>query len=99
MKLLQEADVVLEEERQVGDAWLQHRDPLDSHPEREALRGLGVIGPADEPEDVRVDHPGAQDLDPARALAQRVALARRERARAVAAEARYVHLDARLGER
>ena len=40
-ELLQEADVVLVEQPQVGDAVLEHRDPLDPHPEREALDRSG----------------------------------------------------------
>ena len=78
---------------------LEHRDPLDPHPEGEALDALGVVAVvAHELEHVRVDHPGAEDLDPGRALAQRAALSRRQDP-AVAVEARDVDLDARLGER
>ena len=82
------------------DAVLQHRDPLDPHAEGEPLHLLRVVGlAADEAEHVRVDHPGAEDLDPAAALAQRVALAAGEHAAAVAAEAGDVDLHAGLGER
>src|SRR6185369_5446123 len=52
----------------------------------------------DEPEHVGVDHPGAQDLDPADSLAERIAGAVREPSAAAAAEAGDVDLDARLRE-
>ena len=73
------------------DAVLQHRDPLEAHAEGEARPLLGVVA-LDEAEHVRVDHAGAEDLDPARVLAGAAA-------RAVAQEAGDVELDARLGER
>ena len=75
-ELLEEAHVVVEVQAQVGDAVAQHRDPLDAHPEREAGDALGVVAVlAHVLEDVRVDHAGAEDLEPARALAQRAARA------------------------
>ena len=78
---------------------LEHRDPLDAHPEREALVALGVVATlAHVLEHVRVDLPGAEDLDPALALAQRAARAVGHEAVA-AVEAGDVDLDARLGER
>src|SRR6201999_2177098 len=74
-------------------------DPLDPHPPREALMALGVIARvAHVAVEVRIHHPGAEDLDPARALAQRAARAVLEEALA-AVEAGDVDLDARLGER
>src|SRR3954454_19013035 len=100
MELLQDADVVLEELAQVGDAVLEHRDPLDPHAEREALHEIRVIAVRlDEAEDVGIHHPRAQDLDPARSLADRVPRAVRELARATAVKARDVDLDARFRER
>ena len=39
---VQEADVVLEEEAQVGDAVDEHRDPVDAAAEGEAAVALGV---------------------------------------------------------
>ena len=42
-ELLQEAQVILVVEAQVGDAVLEHRDPLDPHAPREALHLLGVV--------------------------------------------------------
>src|SRR5437764_11810383 len=83
-ELLQEADVVLVEDPQVRNAMLEHRDPLDSHPEGEPLHLLGVVSVlADVAEHVRIDHPGAQDLEPGVPLADRAAQA--VRARSVAA--------------
>src|SRR3954447_11881604 len=95
-ELVQEPDVVLVEHPQVGHAVLEERDPLDPHAEREALDALGVVAVlAHVAEHVRVHHPGAEDLDPARALAQRAARAVLHEA-VVAVEARDVDLDARL---
>jgi hypothetical protein len=42
-ELLEEADVVVEVEPQVGDAVAEHRDPLDPHPEGEAGDAIGVV--------------------------------------------------------
>ena len=77
---------------------LEHGDPLDPHPEGEALDLLRVIAVlAHVLEDVGVDHPGAQNLDPRRAFAQRATLAVGGDA-VDAVEAGDVDLDARLGE-
>src|SRR5438270_1160405 len=91
-ELLQEAHVVLEEQAQVGNAVLEHGDALDPHPEGEALDALGVVA-LHVAEHVWVHHPRAQDLDPARALAQGTALAVR-RHTAGAVKARHVDLHA-----
>ena len=70
-ELPQEPQVVVVEQPQVGDAVLEEGDPLDAHPEREALDPLGVVAVRSHvAEHVRVDHPGAEDLDPAGALAK-----------------------------
>src|SRR5436190_2799748 len=98
-ELLQEPDVVFEEEPEVGDRVLQHRDPLDPHTEREPLgldRVVAAVG--DEAEDVGIDHAGAEDLDPPCSLADRVPLAVGEDAGAAAGEAGGVDLDGRPGE-
>src|SRR5262249_19461980 len=79
-ELLQEPQVVVEEQAQVRDAVLEHRDALDAHAEREALHLVRVVAVlAHVAKHVRVDHARAEDLDPARALAQ---AARRAVARA-----------------
>src|SRR3954452_16148344 len=99
-ELLQEPQAVLEEHAQVRYAVTQEGDAFDAHPEREALHLLGVVAVAlHEAEHVRVDHPGAEDLDPAGPLAERVARAVLQVAVAAAVEAGHVDLDARLGER
>src|SRR5918994_2866425 len=98
-ELLQHPHVVLEELAQVGHAVPQHRDPLDPHAEGEALDPLRVVAALPhEAEHVRIDHPGAEDLDPARALAQRVAAPVVQMARATAAEAGDIYLHAWLRE-
>src|SRR5882757_1328734 len=98
-ELLQHPHVVVEEAPQVGDAVPQHRHPLDPQAVGEAGDHLRVITKLlDKAEHVRVDHPGAEDLDPALPLAEVAALAVREHAGALALEAGDVDLDARLGE-
>ena len=89
-KLPQEAQVAVEEDPDVRDPVAEHRDPLDAHPEGEALVPLRV-----DPsvlEDDRVDHPRAEDRHPARSPAGRAA-------GAAADEAADVEGDRRLGER
>src|SRR5665647_549429 len=89
-ELPQEADVVVVEQAQVGDAVLEHRHALDAQAEGEAAVLLGVV--IDELVGCRVDHAGAHDLEPAGVLAGAAALAAAELAA-------HVDLDARLGER
>src|SRR4029079_16169257 len=92
-ELLQQTDVVLEELAQVGYAVLELGDPLDSHAEGESLDPLRVVPVLlDDPEHVGVDHPGAQDLDPADSLAERIAGAVREPSTAARAEVRHAEL-------
>src|SRR5207244_11418606 len=88
-ELAEEAQVVLEEEADVVDAVLEHRDPLDAHAERPPRDRLGIVPHI--AEHLRVDHPRAQDLQPAR-LADAAAHARAE-------ETEHIHLRRRLGER
>src|SRR5690606_8697901 len=66
-ELCEKARVVFEEESKVVDPVAQHGDALDAHPEGEAGDGVRIV--AGMPEDLRVDHAGAEDLQPARALA------------------------------
>src|SRR2546426_5895217 len=70
-ELAEESEVVLEEEPDLGDAVPQHRDALEPHAEREARDLLGIV--AHGAEHVGVHHPGAQHLEPARALAHAAA--------------------------
>src|SRR5262249_28984975 len=72
------------------DAIAQHRDALDAHAERPAGHFLGVVPHV--PEDTGMNHPGAQDLEPARSLADAAAAA-------LAEDAEHVHLRRGLGER
>src|SRR4051812_36630082 len=98
-ELLQHPHVVVEEAPQVGDAVAQHRHPLHPDPEGEALDPFGVVAVAlDEAEHVGVDHAGAEDLDPALALAEVAALAAGQLAGPPTLEAGDVNLDAGLGE-
>src|SRR6266508_3270612 len=62
-KLIQEAQVVLEEEPDVVDPVLEHGDALDTHAEGPARDLLGVI--AHVAEHVGMYHARAQNLEPA----------------------------------
>src|SRR6185503_17887239 len=62
-KLAQEAQVVGVEVSEVFDAVAQHRDALDAEARGEAGVAVRVI--ADAAQDVRVNHAGAADLQPA----------------------------------
>src|SRR5262249_34973476 len=86
----EEAQVVLEEEAQIVDAVLQHRDALDAHPERPARVVLRIV--ADVLQHLRVHHPAAEDLEPAGLLAHTATVA-------VTGEAQHVHLGRGLRER
>src|SRR3954452_23695773 len=98
-ELLQEAQVVVVQQPDVRHAVLERRDPLDPHAPGEALVALGVVAVlAHVLEHVGVDLAGAEQLNPALALAERAARAVVQEA-AVAVEAVDVELDARLGER
>src|SRR5262249_32361996 len=90
LELSQEAQVVRPQVADVRKAVAKDGDPLEAPPEGEAGHLLGVV--ADEPEHVRVDHPGAADLDPPRVPAHRTA-------GTLAEEARHERLERRLGER
>jgi hypothetical protein len=74
-KLLQKSEVVLVEHPDVLDAVLEHRDALHAEAEREATDLLRVV--ADRLEDGRMHHAAAEDLEPAGALADAAAGARR----------------------
>ena len=76
--------------RRSGNSWRSIAMRSRPEPEREARVPLGVV--ADELEELRVDHPRAAELDPARVAADGAA-------RAVADVAGDVRLDRRLGER
>src|SRR5215470_19115897 len=89
-ELSQEAQVVLEEQPEVVDSVLEHRDPLDPHAERPAGDYLGIV--ADVAQDLRMHHARTQDLEPAALLAEPAA-------RAAADEAQHVDLGRRLRER
>src|SRR5919206_2791218 len=80
-ELFEKAQVVFEEEADVVDAVLEHRDALDAHAEGPAGHLFGIV--ADVAQDLRVDHAGAENLEPARLLAYATALARAEEAQHV----------------
>src|SRR5207244_1964414 len=89
-KLLQKTQVVGPELADIVDGVFQHADPLRPHAEGEAAELVRVVAAV--PQDHRVDHTRAHDLQPAAPLAQAAALA-------AADDAVHVHLNARFGER
>src|SRR5205807_4035451 len=103
-ELLQEAQVVLVVQAQVGDPVLEHRDALDAEAPGEPLHLLGVIAGSVSlagrhvAVDRRIDLAGPQHLEPSLALAQRAARAVAQMAAAAALEAGDVDLHARLRE-
>lgn len=62
LKLRQESQVVREEVPDVGNLVSQHRDTFRSHPESKAGVFAGIVTSI--LENLRVDHPGAQDFNP-----------------------------------
>src|SRR5690242_1691620 len=96
-ELLQEAHVVLEKDLEVIDAVLQHGEAVDAHAEGEAADLLRVV--IDKAVDGRIDHAGAEELDPARAFAFRANASARGIAAAAAENAGDVEFHGWLGER
>src|ERR1700749_3721278 len=90
LKLLQEANVVLEEESYVVELVHESAHAVYAEAEGEAGELFGVY--SDRAQNVRVNHAGAAQFYPARALAESAA-------RTVALEAGVVGLHARLCER
>src|SRR5438132_8863421 len=81
-ELPEEAEIVVVEEPEVGEAVAQERQPIGAHAEGEAAHRLGIV--AASAQHVRMDHAGAQDLEPAATAADaavRVGRAARGRAR------------------
>src|ERR1044072_1407604 len=68
-ELSQQPQAVLPQRAELGQALAEHGDALAPDAEREARPFLRVV--ADELEHVRIDHPGAAELDPARPAADR----------------------------
>src|SRR5688572_22408715 len=100
LELLEESNVVLEEQADLGNAVPEHRDALETHAEREAGDELGIE--ADGAEHVRVHHAGAEHLEPSRALAHAAAPGRvafGDPSLSPADHAGDVHLAAGLDER
>src|SRR5437879_2516748 len=65
-ELPQEAQVVLEEQAEIVDPVLEHRDAVDAHAERPAGDVFRVI--ADVAQHARVHHARTEDLEPAALL-------------------------------
>src|SRR5207253_9757559 len=91
-ELLEEAQIVGVEEADILDAVLDHGDPLDAHAPGETRQARRVV--AHPLEHARVDHAGTENLEPARAVADRAA-----RVGSVTAIARDGEVDPRLDER
>src|SRR5262249_19625351 len=95
-ELLEKAQIAGKQQADVVDAVLEHRDALHADAEREAGPDLRVV--ADRLEHRGIDHPGAENLEPAARPAD-AARSCAELARPAADDARDVDLRARLGER
>src|SRR3954447_11781875 len=89
-ELLEETEVVLEEQPDIGDAVLEHLDPLGTHAEGESLVALRIEPPVAENDGV--DHPCPEDRHPARSPARRATGSSTD-------QALHVERDRRLGER
>src|ERR1700722_8820177 len=72
-KLLQKLQIVLEEQAQIIDAIAQHGETVDSHAEGIALPAFAVD--ARSLENIRMNHPAPQYLQPAGLLANTASLA------------------------
>src|SRR5439155_2154810 len=94
-ELPEEAEIVVVEEPEVGEAVAQERQPIGAHAEGEAAHHLGIVAAG--AQHVRMDHAGAQDLEPAAAAADAAARVGRA-AGGGARRAGDVDLGARLGE-
>src|SRR3972149_10633711 len=90
-ELLQKPQIVFKEESYIVYAVLEHGYPLYTEAEGEAGVLPGVVSHG--PEDLGVYHAGAEDLEPARALADPA-----PRVVGAADDAAYVHFGARLGK-
>src|SRR6266536_638843 len=89
-ELLEEPDVALPKQADVGDAKADHGQPVVPHPEGEPRVALGVV--AHVLQHHRMNHPGAGGLDPAGVAARAAALP-------TAHEAGHLDLSPRLDER
>src|SRR6266542_560688 len=89
-ELLEEPDVALPQQADVGDAEADHGESVVPHPESEPRVALGVV--AHVLQHPRVHHPRPGGLDPAGVAARPAALA-------TAHEARHLDLSPRLDER
>src|SRR5690348_6459657 len=96
-ELGEEADVVLEEDLEVVDAVLEHRQAVHAHAESEAADLFRVV--IHKAVDGGIDHARAEKLDPAGAFAFAASGAACARAGAAAENARDVEFDTGLGKR
>src|SRR5690348_3073632 len=96
-ELAEEADVVLKKNLNVVDLVFEHGEAVDAHAECEAADFFGVV--VDEAVDGRIDHAGAEKLDPAGAFALGAGSSTGGIAAAAAKDAGNVEFNARLGER
>src|SRR5258707_14620772 len=81
----------------VVDAVTQHGQAVNAHAEGKAADFFGVV--VDEAIDGRIDHAGAEEFDPARALAFGANASARGGASPTTENAGHVEFDGRLGKR
>src|SRR2546426_7243356 len=89
LELLEDAQVVLEQRADVRDVELDHRHAIQTHAEGETAPFIGID--ADVAQDLRMDHPAAEDLHPAR-------LGAGAASGPFAEHTRHIHFGRRLGE-
>src|SRR5690348_18177416 len=94
-ELAEEADVVLKKNLNVVDLVFEHGEAVDAHAEGKDADFFRVV--VYEAIDGRIDHAGAEKLDPAGAFALGAGSATGGIAAAAAKDAGNVEFDARLG--
>src|SRR5713226_2690906 len=97
MGMAQEAHVVLEKDLNIVDAVFQHGQAVDADAEGEAADFFRVV--IHKAVDGRIDHAGAEELDPGRAFALRASFPTGGCAGSSAERAGDFKFDGRLGER
>src|SRR5918996_6014871 len=96
-ELSQESQVVLKKEPDVINAVFEHGDPFHPHSEREARNLLRVV--TDKTKDLRIDHAGTQNFQPAGCLANPAGLPFRTYSLAATNDTLDINLGARFSER
>jgi len=95
-ELSQKPEIILKKQPDIVDTVFQHGDALHAHAEGEAGNFFRIV--ADEFENRRIDHAGAEDFQPAGPFADMAPLTFGTRARTLTKEAMNINFSARFGE-